>query len=235
VIARAIRLLLASGFLAAVSHVAPVAERAALGSTRVEDLAPEAIARPLGKIRAACRIDRLSHQLERQSACGQGEPSSDAHAQPPGILPDPVLTPGAIRATNAAEICQDRRTAQYRHWSRARDDRILAEYGLPAGPHPDFEIDHLISLDLGGADDDANLWPEEPRRSIEPVWNAERKDRLEWRMADMVCGGQLGLAAAQKAILDNWVDAYRTYVGPRFRKFSRSPSARKRPKVLEKC
>jgi hypothetical protein len=52
-IARAIRLLLASGFLAAVAHAAPVAERAALGITRVEDLAPEAIARPLGEIRVA--------------------------------------------------------------------------------------------------------------------------------------------------------------------------------------
>jgi hypothetical protein len=48
VIARSIRLLLASGFLAAVARVAPVAEREALGITRVEDLAPEAIARPLG-------------------------------------------------------------------------------------------------------------------------------------------------------------------------------------------
>jgi hypothetical protein len=44
-IARASRVLLASGFLAAVAHVAPVAERAALGVMRVEDLAPEAIAR----------------------------------------------------------------------------------------------------------------------------------------------------------------------------------------------
>jgi hypothetical protein len=58
-IARAIRLLLASGFLAAIAHVAPVAERAALGITRVEDLAPEAIARPLGKIRAAGRLAPL--------------------------------------------------------------------------------------------------------------------------------------------------------------------------------
>jgi hypothetical protein len=37
-IARASRLLLASGFLAAVAHVAPVAEMASLGITRVEDL-----------------------------------------------------------------------------------------------------------------------------------------------------------------------------------------------------
>ena len=40
-IARTIRLLLAGGFLAAVAHVAPVAERAALGITRVEDLADD--------------------------------------------------------------------------------------------------------------------------------------------------------------------------------------------------
>jgi hypothetical protein len=38
--ARAIRLLLAGGFLAAVTHVAPVAERAALGITRVEGFEP---------------------------------------------------------------------------------------------------------------------------------------------------------------------------------------------------
>src|SRR5580704_16428402 len=106
-IARAIRLLLASGFLAAVAHVAPVAERAALGIShgdfvRVEDLAPEAIARPLGEIRAACRIGRLSHRLESPSesgdACGLREPSSDARAQPPGTLPNPALTPGAVFA-----------------------------------------------------------------------------------------------------------------------------------------
>ncbi|MGB6325833.1 MAG: hypothetical protein WBG11_08675 [Methylocella sp.] len=100
-----------------------------------------------------------------------------------------MLTPGATRTTSVADVCGDRSTRQFRHWSRARDNRILAEYGLPAGPHPDFEVDHLIPLDLGGADDDRNLWPE-PRRSIEPEWiepewNAERKDRLEWKLADL--------------------------------------------------
>jgi hypothetical protein len=117
VIARAIRLLLASGFLAAVAHVAPVAERAALGITRVEDLAPEAIARPLGEVRAAVR---LSHRIESLSA--------------PGTLPNLALTPGAIRTADPADVCGDRGTRQYRHWSRDRDDRILAEYGLPPKP-----------------------------------------------------------------------------------------------------
>jgi hypothetical protein len=40
-----------------------------------------------------------------------------------------ALTPGAVRAADPADVCGDRSTRQYRHWSRARDDRILAEYG----------------------------------------------------------------------------------------------------------
>jgi hypothetical protein len=120
---------------------------------------------------------------------------------------------GAVRTTDKAGVCTDRHTRQYRHWSREQADRILQEYGLPAGPYGrDWEIDHLIPLSLGGADVDANLWPE-PRRSIEPEWNAERKDRLEWRTAGLVCGGQLDLVTAQKGINSNWIVAFQKYMG----------------------
>jgi hypothetical protein len=37
----------------------------------------------------------------------------------------------------------------------------------------------------------------------------------EVSLSGLVCGGQLDLATAQKAIRDNWVDAYRTYIGER--------------------
>ena len=43
-----------------------------------------------------------------------------------------------------------------------------------------------MPLGIGGADDDKNLWPE-PRRGVEPVWNAERKDELEWVLRDELC------------------------------------------------
>jgi hypothetical protein len=128
-----------------------------------------------------------------------------------GILPDPTLTPGAVRTTDVAEICSHG-TRELRYWSRERDDRILGEYGLPSGPHPDFEIDHLVSLSIGGADDDRNLWPE-PRRSIEPTWNAEAKDRLEYRLRDLVCSGALDVREAQKSISEDWIEAYGRYVG----------------------
>ena len=83
----------------------------------------------------------------------------------------------------------------------------MAEYGLPLGPHPQYEVDHLIPLCLGGADSDLNLWPE-PRRSIEPIWNAERKDELEARMCALACSGALDVAAAQRSIADDWTEAY---------------------------
>jgi hypothetical protein len=75
---------------------------------------------------------------------------------PAAIVPDPTLTPGAVRTTDAEEICASGTQAQ-RHWSRERDDRIMVEYGLPLGPHPNYEVDHLIPLGIGGADDDKNL------------------------------------------------------------------------------
>ena len=72
---------------------------------------------------------------------------------------------------------------------------------------PDSEIDHLVRLGIGGTDDDRHLWPE-PRQSIEPQWNAETKDRLEWKLRDLICSGQLDVSAAERAIAEDWVEAY---------------------------
>jgi hypothetical protein len=127
------------------------------------------------------------------------------------VVPDPTITPGRARTQDAQEICANG-TRQLRHWSRDRDDRILRAYGLAPGPHPDFEVDHLISLGIGGADTDDNLWPE-PRRTLEPVWNAERKDRLEFRLRDLICARSISPEEAQRAIADDWTEAFRKYIG----------------------
>jgi hypothetical protein len=114
-----------------------------------------------------------------------------------------------VRTTDVGETCSHG-ARELRHWSRDRDNRILAAYDLPAGPHPDYEIDHLIPLGLGGADDDANLWPE-PRRVIEKIWSAEKKDDLEFRMRDLVCSGALDVQQAQREISDGLTTAYTKY------------------------
>ncbi len=101
-----------------------------------------------------------------------------------------------------------RRRAHQGMW---RGDRIRAEYGFPAGPDRDFEIDHLIPLGIGGADDVRNLWPE-PRRSIESEWNAEAKDRLEWKLRDLICSGALDVREAQRAVAEDWTEAHGRFV-----------------------
>jgi hypothetical protein len=46
------------------------------------------------------------------------------------VIPDPLLTPGAVRTTDLGDICSTP-TSGLRHWSREQDNRILAEYSLP--------------------------------------------------------------------------------------------------------
>ena len=69
-------------------------------------------------------------------------------------------------------------------------------------------IDYEVAL--GGSDDPSNLWPQ-PRRSIEPKWNAETKDRLERFICDMVCSWQIDIATAQEACAKDWIAAYHKY------------------------
>src|SRR6266852_2432692 len=76
-----------------------------------------------------------------------------------GGLPDPACTPGAIdarvtMATTATTICASGYTATVRP-PVAVTDRIkrdqMAAYGLAGQPLSAYELDHLISLELGGA------------------------------------------------------------------------------------
>ena len=49
--------------------------------------------------------------------------------------------------------------------------------------------------------------------TIEPEWNAERKDQLEWKLRELVCAGKLDIAAAQQAVADDWIEAWTRFVG----------------------
>jgi hypothetical protein len=69
-------------------------------------------------------------------------------------------------------------------------------------------VDYLITPALGGADDIHNLWPQSYKAT---VWNAEVKDALEDHLRNLVCGGELDLATAQREIATNWIEAYKKY------------------------
>ena len=70
----------------------------------------------------------------------------------------------------------------------------------------DYELDFLITPELGGASDARNLWPQ-PYRSI--LWNAYVKDELERRLQILVCEGEVDLRTAQQELAGDWIAAYK--------------------------
>ena len=89
-------------------------------------------------------------------------------------------------------------------------DRIkreqMAAYGLQGELLSGYELDHLISLELGGAPADvANLWPE----SWTGDTNAHQKDAVETHLKREVCTGAMSLSDAQRMIATDWLAVYR--------------------------
>jgi hypothetical protein len=76
-----------------------------------------------------------------------------------GGLPDPGCTPGALNPdvtpdTIASTICVSGDTATVRpptSYTSPLERQLLIAYGQPGASPVDFELDHLISLELGGA------------------------------------------------------------------------------------
>jgi hypothetical protein len=82
--------------------------------------------------------------------------------------------------------------------------RQIADYGYSDTNTADYEEDHLIPLELGGAPRDPhNLWPE-PRYGAK---TASSKDSVENKLKSAVCAGRATLAAARNAIAINWTTA----------------------------
>jgi hypothetical protein len=123
-----------------------------------------------------------------------------------GAVPSQKLTPGAVRNVMKAEVCSA--NVQVFVVPVALQRRVFEEYGIRNASPNAYEVDYLITPELGGAADIRNLWPE-PYSAT--VWNAHVKDQLEDRLHQLVCDGQLDLATAQHDISTNWIAAYKKY------------------------
>ncbi len=168
--------------------------------------------RPLSKIILLAGLTAFSFGC-RSAQPGQAAPrgasafpSADQANAP--LLPDPKLTPGATLPVTRADISVPGYTQKVRNVPLDVKRQVYAEYGIPSHKPGDYEVDHLISLELGGSNSVKNLWPQSYRTQ---PWNAHVKDALENEMHDEVCSGRLDLATAQRDIATDWIAAYKKY------------------------
>ncbi len=125
-------------------------------------------------------------------------------------LPDPACTPGAILADATKDkICVPGYSGETRNVPESEKNQVYAEYGIKTHKAGEYEVDHLISLELGGSNEIANLWPE----PAEPRPGFHEKDKVENYLHKQVCDGAMTLQQAQYQIANNWMGVYQNMPG----------------------
>jgi len=179
--------------LADVSLLAGATARATCADCPVLSVNPQA-SRPLGRAAnsAPCRVQTRN-----------GLP-----------LPDPKCTPGAINPTVTLAVLQDKsfRTGCVRNCSTTHRDRSATyrRYGIQhprgnSGQNQICELDHLVPLEMGGADTIENIWPQcGPAGGTMRQRYFKQKDLVENYLTAQVKNGNMDLAEAQKEIARDW-------------------------------
>jgi len=122
-------------------------------------------------------------------------------------MPDSACTPGAIFPDATKDkICVPGYSSKVRNVPDSVKNNAYAEYGVVSHTTGQYEVDHLISLELGGSNDIANLWPE----PADPRPGFHEKDKVENYLHDQVCSGNMSLQDAQSKIANDWFSVYQT-------------------------
>jgi hypothetical protein len=119
---------------------------------------------------------------------------------PGSASPNHRVTPGAHFNAGKATICKTGYSASVRNVPESQKNAVYAAYSekrVSGG----YEVDYLVSLELGGSNVIENLWPE---HYYDP-WGARTKDRLENKLHQLVCSGAISLATAQRKEAANWI------------------------------
>ena len=134
-----------------------------------------------------------------------GQRTKSSNCVSTNALPDPACTPGAIFPdATKDQICTPGYSSQVRDVSESLKEDVYAEYGILSHEPGQYEVDHQISLELGGSNDIANLWPE----PAEPRPGFHEKDKVENYLHAQVCSGAMSLQEAQNLIAHNWLEVY---------------------------
>ena len=154
---------------------------------------------------AAALATVLVVHIVQQSALVDSRPP--AFTAERDALPVAALTPGAVWNVTVDELCAPGAHEQ-RPVTEAIRSEVVRGYGMERVPAGEYELDYLITPELGGAATVQNLWPQ-PYASQR--WNAHVKDQLERLLPRLVCERAVSLETAQREIAVDWIQAYKKY------------------------
>lgn len=138
----------------------------------------------------------------------------DASSAELPTVPTEALNPDVRQETIQQTICVPGYTASVRpltSYTNGVKAKLLRERAQDMAAASSYELDHKVPLALGGhprnlSNLELQLW--------EGDTGAKKKDRIERRLQVLVCGGKVGLQAAQQAMYFDWQAAYREYLIP---------------------
>jgi hypothetical protein len=191
----------------------PIAGPRALLKARLAAIASQPDTRTAGRIRL--RLPRLANRYAWAAAgfvllvtLGIALFESNATRVEAVAAPKSRLTPGATLPLTKADVCRDGSLPHLTAVPPSLKLQVFEEYGIRNARPDAYEVDYLITPELGGATNIRNLWPQPYYNT---TWHAGVKDQLEERLHAMVCSGELDLATAQREIATNWIAAYKKY------------------------
>ena len=122
------------------------------------------------------------------------------------VCPNSTDTPGTVTSESNTILCDPSwHTSQERHVTEREKRDVCARYNQLVGcPGKGYEIDHLVSLEIGGSNDEMNLWPQ-------PIDQARVKDIVENELHRKVCSGAMTLQEAQQGIAKDWTQYVNRY------------------------
>lgn len=126
-------------------------------------------------------------------------------AMPIAALTPGVADPHVTQANIDKTICIHGYTTAVRNVTTAMKKEVCKLYEKKDKCPKGYEIDHLVSLELGGSNDIRNLWPE----PYLPTPGAREKDVVETRLHKQICDHKISLSAAQHIIVTDWYAYYR--------------------------
>jgi len=139
---------------------------------------------------SSCGVEQQQNMQLIHTHCSAQDGLSDASCTPGAIFPN----------ATTSQICTPGYAQSVRNVPQSEKDQVYAEYGITKHAPGQYEIDHLVSLEIGGSNDMKNLWPE----LYTGPYNAHMKDQVENFLHAQVCSSKMSLKEAQAEIATNW-------------------------------